>query len=146
MGERTPHNPSLFAVNCWPQENGSGSCDVNIEYTLECEDMELDDVTITIPLASGVPPPVVNECEGEHEFDRLHSTLVWRIPVIDKTCPTAAMDFTARGIPENFFPVRVNFVSKRSYCHLKASGAPFVFASTLRDYLSHLCVREWTSA
>ncbi|MCL4130776.1 UNVERIFIED_CONTAM: hypothetical protein GTU68_035659, partial [Idotea baltica] len=111
-----------LSINCWPQENGSGSCDVNIEYTLECEDMELDDVTIVLPLMSGVPPPVINECEGEHEFDKLHSSLIWRIPVIDKTCPTAAMDFTARGTPENFFPVRVNFVSKKPYCNLKVSG------------------------
>ncbi|RXG54611.1 Coatomer subunit delta [Armadillidium vulgare] len=123
-------------VNCWPQENGSGSCDVNIEYTLECKEMELDDVTIVIPLASGVPPPVINECEGEHELDKLHSTLIWRIPVIDKTCPTAAMDFTARGVPENFFPVKVNFVSKRPYCNLKVAGVvsttdgtPSVFSS-----------------
>ncbi|RXG55434.1 Coatomer subunit delta [Armadillidium vulgare] len=117
--QTTDESQIPLSINCWPQENGSGSCDVNIEYTLECKEMELDDVTIVIPLASGVPPPVINECEGEHELDKLHSTLIWRIPVIDKTCPTAAMDFTARGVPENFFPVKVNFVSKRPYCNLK---------------------------
>ena len=40
---------SLFSVNCWPNETGSG-CDVNIEYELEREEMELSDVTILIPL------------------------------------------------------------------------------------------------
>lgn len=37
------------AVNCWPNETGSG-CDVNIEFDLEKDDMELNDVVITIPL------------------------------------------------------------------------------------------------
>jgi len=36
-------------VNCWPNEVGS-KCDVNIEYSLENADMELNDVVITIPL------------------------------------------------------------------------------------------------
>jgi hypothetical protein len=40
----------LFVVNCWPSENGQGGCDVNIEYELEHEKMELNDVCITIPL------------------------------------------------------------------------------------------------
>ena len=38
-----------FAVNCWPNETSSG-CDVNIEYDLEKEDMELNDVVISIPV------------------------------------------------------------------------------------------------
>lgn len=40
----------LFLVNCWPSENGQGGCDVNIEYELEHEKLELNDVCITIPL------------------------------------------------------------------------------------------------
>lgn len=39
-----------FAVNCWPSENGQGGCDVNIEYELEHSHLELNDVTIHIPL------------------------------------------------------------------------------------------------
>ncbi|XP_071531635.1 coatomer subunit delta [Panulirus ornatus] len=124
-----------LSINCWPQENGAGGCDVNIEYNLENREMQLNEVTITIPLAPGAPPPIVNECEGEHEYDRGHCALVWRIPVIDKTAPTASMDFTARGAPDNFFPVRVNFTSTRLYCDLKvlgvvstSDGAPVAFS------------------
>jgi hypothetical protein len=40
----------LLAVNCWPSENGQGGCDVNIEFELEHENMELNDLNITIPL------------------------------------------------------------------------------------------------
>lgn len=124
-----------LSINCWPQENGAGGCDVNIEYNLENLEMELNEVTITIPLAAGAPPPVINDCEGEHEYDRAHCALVWRIPIIDKTAPTAAMDFTARGVPDNFFPVRVSFSSTRLYCNLKvlgvvstSDGAPVTFS------------------
>lgn len=37
-------------VNCWPSENGSGGCDVNIEYELQMEKLELNDVEIQIPV------------------------------------------------------------------------------------------------
>jgi hypothetical protein len=37
-------------VNCWPSENGTAGCDVNIEYELQNEDLELTDVVISIPV------------------------------------------------------------------------------------------------
>lgn len=40
---------SVPLVNCWPSESGS-SCDVNIEYELQEDNLELNDVVITIPL------------------------------------------------------------------------------------------------
>ena len=36
-------------VNCWPSENGA-KCDVNIEYELQQDYLELQDVVITIPI------------------------------------------------------------------------------------------------
>ena len=39
----------LFVVNCWPSESASG-CEVNIEYTLDAAEMQLNDVLIVIPL------------------------------------------------------------------------------------------------
>uniref|UniRef100_A0A8B9NL18 Coatomer subunit delta n=1 Tax=Accipiter nisus TaxID=211598 RepID=A0A8B9NL18_9AVES len=41
-----------LTINCWPSESGN-SCDVNIEYELQEESLELNDVIITIPLPSG---------------------------------------------------------------------------------------------
>lgn len=40
---------SVCAVNCWPSESGTG-CDVNIEYELQDESLELNDVVISIPV------------------------------------------------------------------------------------------------
>lgn len=36
-------------MNCWASENPNG-CDVNIEYSLQRDDMQLDNVHIVIPL------------------------------------------------------------------------------------------------
>ena len=43
-------NLDFFSVNCWPSDNGQGGCDVNIEYELEQDQLELQDVVITIPI------------------------------------------------------------------------------------------------
>ena len=42
---------NYFSVNCWPSDNGQGGCDVNIEYELEQDQLELHDVVISIPIA-----------------------------------------------------------------------------------------------
>ena len=35
-----------LSINCWPSDNGSGGCDVNIEYELENTELELQVVFI----------------------------------------------------------------------------------------------------
>ncbi|WAR04770.1 COPD-like protein, partial [Mya arenaria] len=71
-----------LSINCWPNESGSG-CDVNIEYELEQEDLELNDVQITIPIPSGVGAPVVGDCDGDYTYDSRKNQLHWTLPVID---------------------------------------------------------------
>jgi hypothetical protein len=106
-----------LSINCWPNETGSG-CDVNIEYDLELPDLELNDVVITIPLPAGVGAPVVTECEGEYHHDARKSILEWSLPVIDESNKTGSMEFSINGHPDDFFPVNVSFVSKKSYCDI----------------------------
>lgn len=38
-----------ITVNCWPNVSSNG-CDVNIEYELQAEELELNDVVISIPV------------------------------------------------------------------------------------------------
>lgn len=40
----------LDTVNCWPTPSNDGTCDVNIEYELENENVTLYDLVISIPL------------------------------------------------------------------------------------------------
>lgn len=102
-------------INCWPNDTGSG-CDVNIEYELKQTDLELHDVTILIPLPSGVGAPVVGDCDGEYNFDSRKSVLQWNLAVIDANNESGSMEFSIAGHPDDFFPVNVNFISKNSYC------------------------------
>jgi len=107
-----------LSINCWPSESGTG-CEVNIEYTLEADGMELNDVLISIPLPHGVAP-VVGDCEGEYRYDRPKNHLEWRLPLIDRSNKQGSLEFTTNGgHADNFFPVRVSFTSKQQFCDLK---------------------------
>lgn len=109
-----------LSINCWPNETGSG-CDVNIEYGLEQPQLELHDVIINIPVPSGVGAPVVGDYDGEYNYDSRKNLLVWSLPVIDASNKSGSLEFSIAGHPDDFFPVNVNFMSKKSYCDLQIS-------------------------
>ncbi|XP_014281485.1 coatomer subunit delta [Halyomorpha halys] len=109
-----------LTINCWPSENGQGGCDVNIEYELEHTHLELNDVTINIPLPIGCSP-VVAECDGEYKHESRRNLLQWVLPVIDRSNKSGAMEFSASSsMPSDFFPLTVSFTSKQPYADLKA--------------------------
>lgn len=110
-----------LAINCWPSENSSGGCDVNIEYELQQDVLELSDVVISIPILSGTGAPVVNDCEGEYHYDSRKNILEWRLTVIDAENKSGTMEFSAGGKPSDFFPVRLNFVSSTLFCGIKVA-------------------------
>nr|CAD7460759.1 unnamed protein product [Timema tahoe] len=109
-----------LSINCWPSENSQGGCDVNIEYELEHDHLELNDVCIAIPLPIG-SSPVVSECDGEYTYEPRKNMLLWTLPIIDASNKSGAMEFSATALPGDFFPVTVNFVCKRSYANLKVT-------------------------
>lgn len=110
-----------LSVNCWPSEN-AGKCEVNIEYELLQSELELTDVIISIPCPSGVGAPVVGEVAGEYKFDSKKHVLEWRLPVIDSSSSTGMMEFTIAGMESDFFPIRVEFVSTKTYSHIEVVG------------------------
>jgi hypothetical protein len=112
-----------LSVNCWPSDNGQNGCDVNIEYELEQDQLELNDVVITIPIPHGVNPPVVAECDGEYTYEKARSSLLWQLPVIDASNKSGAMEFSCGGNPDDFFPVRVAFYSKKTYSEIRVRNA-----------------------
>ncbi|XP_077985489.1 coatomer subunit delta-like [Glandiceps talaboti] len=115
-----------LSINCWPSENNDGGCDVNIEYTLEQEDLELQDVSISIPLPAGVGAPVIGEIDGNYHHDNRHAILEWTLPVIDASNKTGSLEFSIGGHPNDFFPVTVNFLSRKSYCDLEVTDVKLV--------------------
>jgi len=127
-----------LAINCWPNESGD-SCDVNIEYELEQPNLELNDVQIAIPVPSGVGAPVVGDCDGEYNYDSRKNTLLWNLAVIDASNKSGSMEFSIRGHPDDFFPVNVSFVSKKSYCDIQATDVKLLDDNSSVKYSSETC-------
>lgn len=109
-----------LSVNCWPSEGPGGSCDVNIEYELEQDHLELADVNITIPLPSGNAAPVVHQWEGS--YTQKGRTLIWNIPLISSSQKTGTLEFTVTpAIPSDFFPLNISWTSETSCAMLTAT-------------------------
>ena len=47
--------------------------------------------------------------------------LNWQLPVIDASTKNGSLEFTIPGMPGDFFPVRVSFVSTKPYCNVGVS-------------------------
>ncbi|XP_032833020.2 coatomer subunit delta [Petromyzon marinus] len=114
-----------LTINCWPSESGSG-CDVNIEYELQEEALELTDVVITIPLPAGAGVPVVGELDGEYSHDTRRGQLEWRLPLIDAKAKSGSLEFSCPGLPSDFFPLSVTFLSRKTYCDIAVTGVSLV--------------------
>ncbi|XP_062376835.1 archain 1b [Sardina pilchardus] len=107
-----------LTINCWPSESSTG-CDVNIEYELLEEGLELKDVVITIPLPSGVGAPVIGDVDGDYRHDSRRNNLEWSLPVIDTDNKTGSMEFSIAGQTSDFFPISVSFVSTNNFCDIQ---------------------------
>lgn len=108
-----------LSINCWPSENGFGGCDVNIEYNLEHIDLELNNVTVTVPLPIG-NAPVIQECSGVYSYEPKKNVLIWSVAVVDSSNPTGSIEFEApKSIASDFFPIKVDFMSKSAYNKIK---------------------------
>ena len=68
---------------------------------------------------SGVGAPIVGDCEGDYRHDSRKNILEWRLPVIDASNKSGSMEFTIAGHTNDFFPVAVNFMSKKSFCDIE---------------------------
>jgi len=108
-----------LSINCWPSDNGSGGCDVNIEYELENTELEMQDVVISIPLPHGVGAPNVAECDGEYTHDTRRSALLWQHALIDANNRSGSLEFSVGGNPDDFFPVSLSFNSTKSFSGIK---------------------------
>lgn len=108
-----------LSINCWPSENGYGGCDVNIEYNLEHVDLELNNVTVTVPLPFG-NAPVIQECSGVYSYEPKKNVLIWSVAIVDSSNPTGSIEFEApKSVASDFFPIKVDFTSKSAYNKIK---------------------------
>eukprot|EP00099_Drosophila_melanogaster_P024070 NP_652012.1 coat protein (coatomer) delta, isoform A [Drosophila melanogaster] len=125
-----------LTINCWPSDNGEGGCDVNIEYELEAQQLELQDVAIVIPLPMNVQPSVA-EYDGTYNYDSRKHVLQWHIPIIDAANKSGSMEFScSASIPGDFFPLQVSFVSKTPYAGVVAQDVVQVDSEAAVKYSS----------
>ncbi|KAG2174386.1 hypothetical protein INT43_004409 [Umbelopsis isabellina] len=107
-----------LSINCWPSPAGDGTCDVNVEYELEADHMELKDVIVSIPLPSS-SQPTVSQVDGEYSYDPQRHTLDWQIPIIDSSNKSGALEFNVAGDDvDAFFPTQVSFFSEKLFCNV----------------------------
>jgi len=105
-----------ISINCWPSSSGNGTCDVNIEYELENESVELINLAISIPLPEG-GFPTVSSFTGNWVIDPSTHSLLWTVPRVSYNDDSRAgsFEFSVGGDdPSGFFPVKVNFTGLRS--------------------------------
>ncbi|KAI0249520.1 hypothetical protein BJV78DRAFT_1276138 [Lactifluus subvellereus] len=99
-----------LSINCWPTPSNDGTCDVNIEYELENENVSLYDLVISIPLPTGSYPTVASH-SGEWQLNPSSHHLDWSTSLINAEDRSGSLEFSINGSDVNaFFPVRVSFV------------------------------------
>ena len=137
-------NAAPLQLNCWPSLSGDKSS-VSIEYEA-AGDMDLHQVTVTIPVPASREPPVVNMCDGQWRHDSRKHCLTWQIDLIDDQNRNGSMEFSVPASdPAAFFPIDVSFSSKGTYCGVAvdtvtrtSDGAPVKYT-----FLTHLATDKY---
>ncbi|KAI8990353.1 hypothetical protein BDB01DRAFT_507273 [Pilobolus umbonatus] len=107
-----------LTITCWPSPAGNGTSDVNIEYELENDELELREVIISIPLVSDQSVNV-SQADGTYYVDKSRRVLEWQLPVINSSNKSGLLECNIQGEdPNAFFPVMVSFVSETLLCGL----------------------------
>ncbi|KAG1783364.1 hypothetical protein EV702DRAFT_1061614 [Suillus placidus] len=103
-----------LSINCWPSPSNDGTCEVNIEYELENENVTLHDVVISIPLPTGTYPTITTT-QCDYSVNPATHSLDWSIPLVSTVARSGTLEFIVGGDDTStFFPVRVSFVGRGS--------------------------------
>ncbi len=111
-----------LTINCWPDDEGTGTINVNLEFSLNRPDMTLTDVNILVPLGT-TDPPVIDEIDGVYKHDANTGMLCWHHDVIDSSNSSGSLEFSIGGDDADaFFPVQVMFKSQSFLCPIEITG------------------------
>eukprot|EP00588_Corethron_pennatum_P001628 CAMPEP_0194287022 /NCGR_PEP_ID=MMETSP0169-20130528/33839_1 /TAXON_ID=218684 /ORGANISM="Corethron pennatum, Strain L29A3" /LENGTH=552 /DNA_ID=CAMNT_0039033599 /DNA_START=187 /DNA_END=1845 /DNA_ORIENTATION=- len=110
-----------ITINCWPEEEGGNSINVNIEYELS-RDMTLEDVDIMIPLGT-TDAPDIQSIDGNYKHNPRDGVMLWHFDRIDQKNSSGSLEFTISGSDTDaFFPISVSFSSKNLLCPVDVRG------------------------
>lgn len=111
-----------ITVNCWPEDEGSGSINVNIEMELARTDMVLTDVNILLPLGT-TDPPVIESIDGVYKHDPTAGMMCWHFDRVDADNSTGSLEFSIGGHNiDAFFPVQIMFKSEKLLCPIEVTN------------------------
>ena len=112
-----------LSINCWPEDEGNGTINVNIEMELTRTDLVLQDVNILLPLGT-TDPPAIESIDGVFKHDARSGMMCWHFDQVDaNNNSTASMEFRiAGGDTEAFFPVQVGFRSETLLCPIQITS------------------------
>jgi hypothetical protein len=112
-----------ITINCWPEDEGSGRINVNIEMEMTRDDLVLHDVNILLPLGTTEPPQIEN-IDGEYKHDPSSGMMCWHFDMVDaNTNSTGSLEFSVAGHnPDVFFPIQIGFRSQTLLCPLVITG------------------------
>ena len=128
-----------FTVNCWPENEGSGTINVNMEFELQRTDAVFTDVNILLPLGTS-DPPAIESIDGQYKHDANAGMMCWHHDVIDVNNSTGSLEFSIAGSNvDAFFPVQIAFTSQSLMCPIEvtsltssANGSPIPNNMTVR--------------
>lgn len=108
-------------INCWPEEEGRGHCNVSIEYSTD-DVVALHDVRVHIPLGSTETPNIISS-DYTYKHNPSNGELVWEIPFIGKSNPSGGLEFSILQRDLNaFFPIVVSFHSQKLFCDVDVTS------------------------
>lgn len=129
MNDNNNNNIKIpLKINCWPEEEGRGMCNVSIEYSTDYP-VSLHDVRIKIPLGTTEVPNIIN---SDYTYKHSPSTgeLMWEIPSIDESNPSGGLEFSILQRDLNvFFPIVVTFHSQKLFCDVDVTSVRAVDGS-----------------
>jgi hypothetical protein len=112
-----------LTINCWPEDEGTGTINVNIEMEMLRSDLVLQDVNILLPLGT-TDPPAIESIDGVYKHDPASGMLCWHFDQVGGgQNTTGSLEFTIAGNnPEAFFPVHVGFRSETLLCPIAVTN------------------------
>ena len=111
-----------FTVNCWPEDEGSGTINVNMEFELQRNDAIITDVNIVFPLGT-TDPPAIESIDGQYKHDPNTGMMCWHHDVIDQNNSTGSLEFSIAGHSvDAFFPVQIAFTSQSLMCPMEVTS------------------------
>lgn len=111
-----------FTVTCWPEDEGSGTINVNMEFELQRSDAVITDVNIVFPLGS-TDAPAIEAIDGQYKHDPSTGMMCWHHDVIDANNSSGSLEFSIAGRDVDvFFPVQIAFTSESLMCPMEITS------------------------